>query len=86
MIFKIKYSIFKQEAIGLTFAKSLYYSEDNNTMKRKYQSPKLTVHGSIETLTKATGSTPTADGVFVNGEPLSIPTDGSNDIIIDTKY
>ena len=51
--------------------------------KKKYFTPALTVHGDIETLTKAIGSRPAKDGIFVNGEALAVPTDGgSGDIII----
>ena len=54
------------------------------TTRKEYTTPSLTVHGNVETLTEAIGTTPRKDGVILNGEALGIPTDGSGDIIINT--
>ena len=50
------------------------------TNKKEYAAPSVTVYGNVETLTQAIGTTPREDSVFVNGEELPIPTDGSGDI------
>ena len=51
-------------------------------MKRQYKTPSLTVHGNVETLTKAIGFDSRRDGVFVNGNPVDDgpATDGSGDL------
>lgn len=50
--------------------------------KKQYVKPELNTYGSIEQLTQASGSTPVADQVIQNGVALSIPTDGSGDIVV----
>ena len=54
------------------------------TSRKEYTTPSVTVYGNVETLTEAIGTTPRKDGVIVNGTPLSLPTDGSGDITINT--
>lgn len=39
-------------------------------MKKAYNAPKLTIHGSVEEITQAFGQTSTSDTVFFNGQPL----------------
>ncbi|NJK56499.1 MAG: lasso peptide [Pleurocapsa sp. SU_5_0] len=49
-------------------------------MKSQYSIPKLINYGNVETITQATGSTPTKDSIIFNGAALGVETDGSNDI------
>jgi len=51
-------------------------------MKKIYSQPELTVHGNVEALTQASGPDPAKDFIIFGGSPISIGTDGSNDIIL----
>ena len=54
------------------------------TTKKEYTAPSLTVYGDVETLTKAIGKGSVKDGIFVNGEPLNVVTDGNSvDLVIN---
>ncbi len=49
-------------------------------MKKAYNAPKLTIHGSVEEITQAFGQTSTSDTIFFNGQPLvGFSTTGSRD-------
>ncbi len=51
-------------------------------MKKIYSRPELTVHGNVEALTQASGPDPSKDFIIFGGSPISIGTDGSNDITL----
>ncbi|MGF1603203.1 MAG: lasso peptide [Thermosynechococcaceae cyanobacterium] len=52
-------------------------------MKSAYKSPKLIRHGNVESITRAFGSSPAADTVFIGGNvQAEIPSTGSVDGII----
>ena len=53
-------------------------------MKKAYTSPKLMVHGDVQEITQAFGSTTVGDVVFIGGSnvPTDIGSTGSTDGII----
>lgn len=50
-------------------------------MKSQYNSPKLNVYGSVDSLTQVFGSNPTQDTFIINGVPQEV--DGSGSVIIE---
>lgn len=48
-------------------------------MKKKYNQPKLSTHGNVESITQAIGSSIFVDVVFFNGSPL-LSIEGASDI------
>jgi hypothetical protein len=52
-------------------------------MKKTYETPELTVHGTVEDLTQALGSSSAADYVIIGGRSFGHPLlDGSQDFVI----
>jgi hypothetical protein len=50
-------------------------------MKTRYTSPKLNIYGSVDSLTQVFGSSPTKDGLFINGVPQDVDGSGSISVI-----
>ncbi|HEY9644111.1 MAG TPA: lasso peptide [Coleofasciculaceae cyanobacterium] len=46
-------------------------------MKKQYSKPELTIHGNVETLTKAVGLSPVKDFIIIGGVTQNVVTDGS---------
>ena len=51
-------------------------------MKKTYDTPKLTTHGTVEELTKAEGISSAQDAILFGGQLYGGYTDGSRDIIL----
>ncbi|NEO17529.1 MULTISPECIES: lasso peptide [unclassified Moorena] len=52
---------------------------------KSYAKPDLIVHGNVEDITLAIGSSPETDMVILSGNPLNIPgpgLDGSADLVL----
>jgi hypothetical protein len=45
-------------------------------MKRTYETPKITILGTIEEITQAFGSSSAADALYIGGTPLPSPPGG----------